>query len=440
MNMKKATAMIIAAATLTASVCTGFAAAPVKTTSEDKEITVWIEKVFSDDANAMMEARLQQYQEDTGITVHYEMVSATDFVTMLNAAIEAGSNIPDVVSMDTTKVLNYYPNIPAMDVSGLVNEINEERPYFEASYEGTKIGGVHYYVPYYSSSCMMFVRKDKLEEQGLGIPATWEEVFEAALAVSNPEEDFYGLGMGCGENDDDDENTFRQMIWNAGGYLLDADGAITCEDPAVVDTVDKWAELYKAGAVPEDAVTWDAGGNNGSYLAGRTAIVLNAPTLYNALQAEEYKELLENTVVVAPPVGADNGVYMNFNRGFSIMNACEDVDTASDLIKYLCEKAWYDEYMNGIAPVFAPLFEDELENSTWTEDAVNAEVLKYAQNASGYYGYPVSTIEGRSAAAKHYFTFPVVKAFNQVATGSASAQSALENMKYDLEDFTAMVQ
>lgn len=122
------------------------------------------------------------------------------------------------------------------------------------------------------------------------------------------------------------------------------------------------------------------------------------------------------------------------------MNTCEDVATASDLIKYLCEKEWYDEYLNSIAPVFAPLFQDELENPTWSDDNVNAEVLKYAQNASGYYGYPVSTIEGRAATAKHYFTFPVGKAFNQVATGSASAESALKNMAFDLEDFMAMVQ
>lgn len=44
----------------------------------------------------------------------------------------------------------------------------------------------------------------------------------------------------------------------------------------------------------------DAGGNNGSYLAGRTAICFNAPTLYNALVSDEqYKELLDNTVVLA---------------------------------------------------------------------------------------------------------------------------------------------
>lgn len=406
---------------------------------EGKEITVWVEKVFSDDANALMEERLKEYQEEKGITVNYEMVSATDFVTMLNAAIEAGSNIPDVVSMDTTKILNYYPNIPAMDVSELVNEINEERPYFEASYEGTKIGDAHYYVPYYSSSTMMFVRKDVLDEKGLEIPTTWEEVFEVAAAVSNPDEDFYGLGMGCGENDDDDENTLRQMMWNAGGYLLDEEGNITCDSEAVVSSVNKFAEIYQAGAIPSDATTWDAGGNNTSYLAGRTAIVFNAPTLYTALQAEEYKELFDNTVVMAPPVGADNGVYMNFNRGFSIMNACEDTETASDLIRYLCDKEWYDEYMETIAPVFAPLFQDEEENPTWAENEVNAEVLKYAQNASGYYGYPVATIEGRAAAAKHYFTFPVGKAMNQVATGAASAEDALKNMKYDLEDFMDQV-
>lgn len=433
-------ALFTAAATLAATAGTSWGAAletteAAKTASGDKEVTVWVEKVFSDDANALMEERLKAYGEEKGVTVNYEMVAASDFITMLNAAIEAGTNVPDVVSMDTTKVLNYYPNIPAMDVSELVNEINTERPYFEASYEGTKIGGVHYYVPYYSSSCMMFVRKDKLEEKGLELPTTWDEVFEVAQAVSNPDEDFYGLGMGCGEIDDDDENTLRQMTWNEGGYLLDAEGIITCDSEAVVNSVNKYAELYKAGAIPADATTWDAGGNNGSYLAERTAIVFNAPTLYNALQADEYKELFENTVVLAPPAGSDNSVFMNFNRGFSIMNTCEDVETASDVIKYLCDKEWYDSYFETIAPVFAPLFQDSMENPTWIEDAVNSEVLKYVQNASGYYGYPVETIEGRAVAAKHYFTMPMDKAFNQVATEVTSAESALENMKYDLEDF-----
>ena len=184
----------------------------------------------------------------------------------------------------------------------------------------------------------------------------------------------------------------------------------------------------------------DAGGNNGSYLAGRTAFCFNAPTLYNALVSDEqYKDLLDNTVVLAPPAGSDNSVYMNFNRGFAVMNTCKDTDLASDVISYLLDKDWYDSYMEEIAPVFAPVFEDAKENTTWKDNEVNAQALKYVENASGYYGYPVKTLKGRTVAAKHYFTYPFVKAVNQVATGTADSAGALKSMTSAIEDFQDQV-
>ena len=197
-------------------------------------------------------------------------------------------------------------------------------------------------------------------------------------------------------------------------------------------------DVYKRQ--PQDATTWDAGGNNGSYLAGRTAFCFNAPTLYNALVSDEqYKDLLDNTVVLAPPAGSDNSVYMNFNRGFAVMNTCKDTDLASDVISYLLDKDWYDSYMEEIAPVFAPVFEDAKENTTWKDNEVNAQALKYVENASGYYGYPVKTLKGRTVAAKHYFTYPFVKAVNQVATGTADSAGALKSMTSAIEDFQDQV-
>lgn len=406
-----------------------------------KEITVWIEKIFSDDANTAMEARLKQFGTENGVTVNVELIGATDIMTKLNATIEAGQGVPDIISSSTTKVLNYYPNIPCLDVSDLVNEINAERPYLQSALDGTKIDGVHYYVPYDSSSCVMFVRKDKLEEANITeMPTTWEEVFEAAKAISDPDNDFYGLGMGCGENDDDDENTLRQYCWNEGGYLLDEEGNITVNNDVIKKCINTWADLYNAKVIPPDATTWDAGGNNGSYLAGRTGIVFNAPTLYNAMRNDEqYAELLENTVVLAPPAGADNNVYMSFPVGYSIMNTCQDVELASDVIKYIVEKDWYDGFLESIAPIYAPMFQDAQSNTVWTDDAVNAEILKYVESSTGYYGYPVATISGRAAAAKHYYTFPVGKMFNQVATGTTSVEDAVNKLASDLEDFKDQV-
>lgn len=246
--------------------------------SSGGEITVWMEKIFSDEANAQMEARFKQYGEEKGVTVHIEQIGATDFMTKLNAAIEAGQGVPDIISSNTTKVLNYYPNIPCQDVTSLVEEINKDRPYIEALKAGTLIDGVNYYVPFDSTSCLMFVRKDKLKEAGISeMPSTWEDVFADAKAISDPDHDFYGLGMGCGENDDDDENTLRQYCWNEGGYLFDKDGNITADNDVIRKCVENWAQLYKDGVIPPDSSTWDSGGNNGSYLAGRTGIVFNAP-------------------------------------------------------------------------------------------------------------------------------------------------------------------
>ena len=72
-----------------------------------------------------MEERLKEYGKEKNVTVNCEMVAATDFVTKLNAAIEAGQSVPDIISADTTKVLNYYPNIPCNDVTDLVDQIDE---------------------------------------------------------------------------------------------------------------------------------------------------------------------------------------------------------------------------------------------------------------------------------------------------------------------------
>ena len=410
-------------------------------TPAKKEMTVWIEKIFSDEANQYIYERVMQYGEENGISMTCELVAVTDFVTKLNAAIEAGVGVPDVISADATRLINYYPNIPCVDVSELVNQINADRPYFEAAYEGTKIGGAHYFVPFCSSTTLMFIRKDKLNAAGITeMPTTWDEVVAAARAVTDPDNDFYGLGMGCGDTDDDDENMFREWVWNEGGALFKEDGTIIADEGTFAKIANLYGDLYNEGVIPPDATTWDSGGNNGSYLAGRTAIVFNAPTLYNALRNnEENAELLANTVIMAPPAGSVNGVYMSFNRGFGIMNACSDLEMARGLLDYMLDKTWYDEYMEKVAPIYAPVFEDEKQNPVWVDDPVNAQVLAYAEGASGYYGWPVATLEGRALAAKHMYSFPFEKVFNQVATGTLTAEEAIQEQIFQMEDLALQI-
>lgn len=434
MNLKKMVTMGLAAVMAMSMMAIPAAA------EDSKELTIWVEKVFSDDANSAMEARIKQFSEESGIKVNYEFIAATDFMTKLNAAIEAGSNVPDITSAAVTKVLNYYPDIPYKDVTDIVEKVNEERPYFPSIYEGSKIDGKFYFVPYTSSSCLMFIRKDKLEEKGITeMPSTWDEVFDAASKVADPDNGFYGLGIGCGPTDEDGENMFRTIMWNYGTYLFDKDGNITVNNEKTGELLQKYKDLYDGGVIPQAASTWDPGGNNSSYLMGESAIVFNAPTLYNAMKNDEaYAELLENTAVISTPAGPDNSTTLNFGTGFAVMEACEDVESATSLIEYLIDKDWYNEYVDITAPVFAPLFTDIKEEANWS-DGINAQVIQYAENAAGYYGYPIENLKGRAVAAKHYFTFPVAEMMNKVITETMTPEEAMADAQSKIEEIQGTV-
>ena len=127
-------------------------------------------------------------------------------------------------------------------------------------------------------------RKDKLEEKGITeLPKTWDEVFEVAEQISDPDNGFYGLGIGCGPTDEDGENMFRMINWDQGGYIFDKDGNITLDNDVTKSLLTKYKEMYDGGVIPKAASTWDPGGNNSAYLMGECGIVFNAPTLYLSL-------------------------------------------------------------------------------------------------------------------------------------------------------------
>lgn len=405
-------------------------------TVENKSMTVWIEKIYSDDANQNLHDRVVQFGEENGINVTCEIVTGKDFLTKLNATIEAGRGVPDVVATNQARVINYYPNIPYMDVTDLVNEIDSERPILEASYQSCLIGDKMYTVPFGNSSELMFIRKDKMEEAGITeMPTTWEEVIEAARAITDPENDFYGLGMGCGSTDNDGDNLAREWMWMEGGSFFNEEGEIVLDDGVFAEIANIYADLYQNDVIPPDATTWDDGGNNANYLMGRLGIVVNAPTMYRAMTLDEkYANLLENTYVSVPPVGSNGQIFNNYARGFAIMNGCQVVDEAKALIKYLLEPEWYNEYSNTIAPVICPVFEDNKEDPVWRDDPVNAKVMEFVENTYGFYGYPVANPEIRSLVVRQQASKPLAQIMNQVATGTMSVEDAIKEQIFNLED------
>lgn len=346
--MKKFLSLLLSAAMVTtmltacggtASSTTSTASASGSSTASGGTLSIWVEKSFSEDVDQLINERIEAFSEEYGVQVSAEFIAATDYMTKLNAAVEAG-NVPDITLSNPYKVVSYYPNIPYSDVTDLVDELDAERPMFEALKEGTKIEGVNYFVPFYAADSLLFVRTDLFEEAGVDLPTTREELWDAAVAVSDPDNGVYGLGIGCGPTDEDCENSFRMMMWCNGGKLMDEEGNIVAaEDEGLRAMVEKYVELYNAGAIPPSSTTWDSGGNNKSYLMGESAMVINTSTLYNSIKDDpNYAELFENTAVINVPAGSDGSVLFGNPSGWSIMNDAKNPDAARDFIRFVSEK------------------------------------------------------------------------------------------------------
>lgn len=398
-----------------------------------KSLTIWVEKSFSDDANYLMEQRINAFGKEHGVKVSAEFISAIDFMTKLNAAIEAG-NTPDLVTANFYKVLSYGDNNPFKDLTSLMVDINGERAFLDSTYQGTKIEGKNYFVPFNASSDLLFLRKDIFDAKSVAIPTTWDELFEAAIAVSDPANNLYGFGMGSGPTDEDGCNTFRMINWSNGGSILDEKGNIIANtDKETLRLLTNYKKMFDAGAIPPASVAWNPGGNNASYLMGESAMVLNAPTLYNAMKNDAgYADLLANTIIMPPPSGKAGNTVIGFLYGWAILEKAKNAELAEDFIKYSIETEWYNEYISLVAPVFVPVFKDGLENPLY-QTGVNKAAMDYAANASGYYGYPVKTLDGLVMASRHYYQFPICTLMNNVVAKNKTPQEALDLLAIDMK-------
>lgn len=59
--------------------------------------------------------------------------------------------------------------------------------------------GATYGVPYYSHAQVMWYRTDLLEANNLEVPKTWDEFYDAAVALTK--DGVYGCGFSCSPND-----------------------------------------------------------------------------------------------------------------------------------------------------------------------------------------------------------------------------------------------
>ncbi len=199
-------------------------------------------------AQAVMEWGAENNVEVETTTVAAE--ASEDFVPKLLAQVQAGDPPNLVYHVRLTQAL--YSQNALEIVSDTVAETTElygEPPYGQTSVN--IIDGEWYGIPYMMHGGGTFGRRSKFEEAGfdpMALPS-YDDRRAAALAISNPDEDFYGWGVTV--NSGGDATGFIEgVIQNYGGHYTNEDiSEVTFNSPETLAAVEWLTETYTSDEV-----------------------------------------------------------------------------------------------------------------------------------------------------------------------------------------------
>lgn len=383
------------------------------------KFTVWSMQSMTPEADKLLEEYVEEFAKKFNVDTEYVMVPSGAINEKLAAAFESGSP-PDVWQINGQR-FGYFPEKGLVSqVDDIVAEIKQKGINEKLLLLG-RYNGHQYALPIGIDVSPLYIRTDLLEEVGMSLPQTWEEVREFAKAVTKPPYK-YGLGLALGKCSDA-ECSIRNIIWSFGGSIFGSDGEITFDSPEVRETFQLIEDMYKKDkSIPSDAINWDDGSNNAAYQSGQVAIIINTPSVFGWLKKND-KGLLENTKLMLIPKGGPNGREVSeFNSYiWAISKDSKNQELAKEWLRYFYDIDRYNRFIEKVGGRWLPIFKDLLETPYWKGVPRIDSFIKMAEAGTAYgYKGPVTSLS--SEITNNYI---VVEAIQKVLIDDWSVEKAV---------------
>jgi multiple sugar transport system substrate-binding protein len=147
--------------------------------------------------NVLKEIVAEFEQKNPDIKIQIEEVPNADILTKLTAYAEA-NDLPDILD-GQFGLASFISLNAAMDITDRVDAEGLRDSFIPVALEaGMDSEGRILGLPFYTGTDALYYRTDHFEEAGLDPtkpPATWQELTDAAAALTNPRAGRYGFGM-----------------------------------------------------------------------------------------------------------------------------------------------------------------------------------------------------------------------------------------------------
>ena len=254
--MKKIMSLVlILALVLSLGACGSKEAAPSadsgdKTAAQEPVELEFIQWWTTEGGGEFLEDLVQRFEEaNPGITVKLTSMPFGEIRTQVVASQATGMT-PDLIGMNPPWTREFYDMgiLAPLDDLMAADPFFKKDNYFQASF--TPIEGHTYLAPVNSMAFFLFYNKTMFKEAGIEPPTTWDELVEAAKALTVPEKNQYGITMSMSEQEASNGAilSLYPLLYAQNGRTL-VDGKYTVETEGMENAMKLLETLSKNGSI-----------------------------------------------------------------------------------------------------------------------------------------------------------------------------------------------
>lgn len=282
----------------------------VQAEGEKEELKFWV--FHSDKELEFFQSCVDQYNsEQSNVEVVLEQIPWDDYNGTKMATAFASGEGPDVFLVAPGLFLKYANSDVLMPLNDYIKpEVLED--FSESSIEGVSVDEQILAIPFEMELFGLYYDKAALEEANVEVPKTWDELYEAAKALTTDSR--YGFTM---ETVKGTHQLFEwyPFLWQTGNDVYNEDKtAAALNQEGVLKNLEIKRKMFEEGY----ANIKPSRGNTeiGMLCEGETAMQINGTWAISQMQ-NNYPEMIEQIGVAPLPV-ADNGEASSVAGGWKI--------------------------------------------------------------------------------------------------------------------------
>lgn len=373
-------------------------------------LSVWM----MGDGNETVQPIFDAYTEETGIEVDLQSIPWSAAHDRLLTAVASGEG-PDVVQMGSTYMAEFTDAGALLDISDYIESSDALSPenFFEGNVATTMFDDNYYGVPWYTETRALYYRTDLLEEVGYPEgPSNWEELYDAAVKLSERGDNMYGFDINL------KEQTFGPMFAKQNGSeIINDAGEPVLNEPEFVEAIEYLHSFVEAGATTNQDLGIELSQSFGG--EGIVPMFISGPWSISMIE-DQTTDIEGKWDIRTLPEGPVSNVSNTGGANLAVWSSSDHPDEAMDLIEHIVSVDSLMTYYDTTSSL--PALVEAWEEEPFQDEkiAVFGEQLENSEH--------MPLIEGWDRMSQAYLS-----SFEQIMVGGADIQETLDNLNEEVK-------